>query len=72
MKSFSIKVDLERSLRNAAIEGIIDIKLYGMIMEEIGFELVDDAIQISSEPMNKLILKNKEDINFLRSLPKLV
>ena len=68
MKSFSIKVDLERSLRNAAIEGIIDIKLYGMIMEEIGFELVDDAIQISSEPMNKLILKNKEDINFLRSL----
>ena len=68
MKSFSIKVDLERSLRNAAIEGMIDIKLYGMIMEEIGFELVDDAIQISSEPMNKLILKNKEDINFLKSL----
>ena len=68
MKSFSIKVDLERSLRNAAIEGIIDIKLYRMIMEEIGFELVDDAIQISSEPMNKLILKNKEDINFLKSL----
>jgi hypothetical protein len=68
MKSFSIKVDLERSLRNAAIEGIIDIKIYGMIMEEIGFELVDDAIQISSEPMNKLILKNKEDINFLKSL----
>lgn len=68
MKSFSIKVDLERSLRNAAIEGIIDTKLYGMIMEDIGFELVDDAIQISSEPMNKLILKNKEDINFLRSL----
>ena len=68
MKSFSIKVDLERSLRNTAIEGIIDIKLYGMIMEEIGIELVDDAIQISSEPMNKLILKNKEDINFLRSL----
>lgn len=68
MKSFSIKVDLERSLRNAAIEGIIDIKLYGMIMEGIGFELVDDAIQISSEPMNKLILKNKEDINFLKSL----
>ena len=68
MKSFSIKVDLERSLRNAAIEGIIDIKIYGMIMEEIGFELVDDAIQISSEPINKLILKNKEDVNFLRSL----
>ena len=68
MKSFSIKVDLERSLRNAAIEGIIDIKLYGMIMEGIGFELVDDAIQISSEPMNKLILKNKEDINLLKSL----
>lgn len=68
MKSFSIKVDLERSLRNAAIEGIIDNKLYRMIMEEIGFELVDDAIQISSEPMNNLILKNKEDINFLRSL----
>lgn len=68
MKSFSIKVDLERSLRNAAIEGIIDNKLYRMIMEEIGFELVDDAIQISSKPVNKLILKSKEDINFVRSL----
>ena len=68
MKSYSIKIDLERSLRNAAIEGVIDRKLYQLIIDEIGFELVDDAIRISSKPMNKLVLRNKEDINFLRSL----
>ena len=50
------------------MEGIIDVRLYDLIMEVIGFDLVDDAIQVWPESIYDLVLKNQEDVNFLRLL----